>query len=165
MKALFLLLATTVGINSGHIPLASKGNSFSNSVAISKAMQTNKMPYKLNVSFLEAYEDKRTPPGASANYPKAHAVIRLRIENLGENKAIAGIQTIEVREVKTNKVLFSQVVKPINLGGLQILEQGFHLTNPTGFKGFSEVKAVVTYKLENKIYSSESAKFKVVVNP
>ncbi len=166
MKTLFLLLTTTsVAINSGQIiPLTSTVNSFSD-VVISKAMQTNKMPYKLNVSLLEAYEDKRTPPGASTNYPKGHAVIRLRIENLGDNKAIAAIKTIEIREAKTNKIIFSQVVKPINLGGLQILEQGFHLTNHTGFKGFSEIKAVVTYKLENQIYSSESAKFKVIVNP
>jgi hypothetical protein len=114
------------------------------------------LPFSISVTLLEAYEDKVPPPGASINHPVGHAVVRLRIKNLTQNNIKVSLKKIEICQTDNKRVLMSQSANPVNLGGLQIQEQGFHLTNPKGFMGLKKVKAVVTYQLDSKIYTVES---------
>lgn len=129
------------------------------------AQNSRQTPFNLSVSLLEAYENTRQPLGASANYPIGHAVVRLRIENLTQNNIIANLTKVEIRQSSDNSVLMSETVNPFDLGGLQILEKGFHLTNSKGFMGANEVKAVVIYELNGNNYTVESPNLKVIVYP
>lgn len=122
------------------------------------------IPFRLSFTLLEAYEDIVPPPGASLGHPIGHVVIRLRIENLTLDNIAANLTKIEIRQSSNRKVLISQVLSPFDLGGLQILEQGFHLTNPKQL-GLGEVKAVVIYEFNGTTYTVESDKFKVRVSP
>ncbi|MEI6064366.1 MAG: hypothetical protein WCQ26_07220, partial [Pseudanabaena sp. ELA748] len=62
---------------------------------------------------------------------------------------------------KLLKLFLHAALSPFDLGGLQILEQGFHLTNAKGFANWKELDAVVTYEWNGKIHTADSAKFKV----
>lgn len=126
--------------------------------------QNYKIPFSLTVKLLEAYEDKTPPPGAAQDHPVGHAVVKLIVENLTQGNISFDVRQIEIYE-PNNKVLFSQKVKSLNLGGLEILEQGFHLTNPQGFMGSKKVKALVSYQFNGKIYVVESRLLQVVFNP
>lgn len=132
----------------------------------SKTMTQNSqiIPFQISVMLLEAYEDKTPPPGASINHPVGHAVIRFRIENLTQNNIIANLIRIELRQASNQEVLVSQILNPLDIGGLQILEQGFHLTNPNCL-GAGEVEAVLFYEFNGAQYTIESDKIKVRVNP
>ena len=121
------------------------------------------IPFQLNVMLLEAYEDKTPPPGASSNHSVGHAVIRFRIENLTQNNIIANLIKIELRQASNQEVLMSQALNPLDIAGLQILEQGFHLTNPNCL-GLGAVKAVVFYEFNGTQYMMESDTIKVRVN-
>lgn len=127
----------------------------------SMTQNSQNIPFQLNVMLLEVYEDKTPPPGASSNHPVGHAVIRFRIENLTQNNIIAKLIKIELRQASNQEVLISQALNPLDVGGLQILEQGFHLTNPKGFANRKEFDAVVTYEWDGIIYAVDSAKFKL----
>jgi hypothetical protein len=126
---------------------------------------SQKIPFKLSVRLLEAYEDRTPPPGTVANHPVGHAVVRLRIENLAEKSISLDIGSIKIHQAENNKILMFQPVKSLNLGGLQILEQGFHITNRQGFNGSKKVKAVVNYQVNGKKYSVASPVSEVFVNP
>lgn len=141
-------------------PVLPRNQSFIEKEIMVQASQ--KAPFSLVINLLEVYEDRTPPPGASANHPVGHAVVRFRIENLTQNDIVASITKVEIRESSNDKVLISEIVNPFNLGGLQILEQGFHLTNPKGFMDLKEVKAVATYDFNGKTYTLESPKVKVV---
>jgi hypothetical protein len=125
------------------------------------------VPFKINAKLLEVYEDLTEPPGSrqGANRPVGHAVVRLRIENLTPSNLDFSITKIDILSENGNQSLMSKEGGKINLGGLQILEPGFHLTNKQGFKGAKQVKAVLTYQFKGKNYTTESSKFNVVVNP
>ncbi|BBC23437.1 hypothetical protein [Pseudanabaena sp. ABRG5-3] len=131
----------------------------------SKTMTQNSqiIPFQLSVILLEAYEDQTPPPGASSNHPVGHAVVRFRIENLTQNNIIANLIKIELRQASNQEVLISQTLNPLEVGGLQILEQGFHLTNPN-YLGLGEVKAVLFYEFNSTQYTMESDTIKVRVN-
>jgi len=122
------------------------------------------MPFQLNIMLLEAYEDKTPPPGASSNHPVGHAVIRFRIENLTQNNIITNLIKIEIRQASNQKVLISKTLNPLDVGGLQILEQGFHLTNPKQL-GSGEVEAALIYEFNGTTHTVKSNKFKVRVSP
>ena len=138
-----------------------------------------KVPFSLSVILLEAYEDRTPPPGAPEDHPVGHAIVALRIENLTVNNVQLDIKQLEICQSDNNKTLISQAVLPtdnnknprsqtvrkFNLGGLQILEQGFNLTNSQGFMRAKKVKAVVTYQFNGKSYVAESPISEVVVNP
>ena len=119
------------------------------------------IPFQFSVMLLEVYEDKTPPPGASINHPVGHAVIRFRIQNLTQNNITANLVKIELRQPSNQEVIIYQTLNPLDIGGLQILEQGFHLTNPKGFANWKEFDAVVTYEWNGTIYTVDSAKFKV----
>lgn len=121
------------------------------------AQNSPKSPFNLRINLLEAYEATIPPPGAPSNYPVGHAVVRLRVENLTQNNSNFDIRKIELRRVDNNIVLLSQAMKPLNLGGLQILERGFHLTNCQGFRDAKKVKAVVSYQFNGKSFTVESS--------
>ncbi|WP_313954452.1 hypothetical protein [Anabaena subtropica] len=123
-----------------------------------------KAPLSLNVNLLEVYEALTPPPGASKNYPVGHAVVRLRLENYTLENLQINAKKVEITQADNNKILISQVVQPLNLAGLQIFEQGFHLTNAQGFGGAKKVKAVFTYEFNGKSYSAESQILDVVPN-
>lgn len=125
---------------------------------------SQKAPLNLNVNLLEVYETLTPPPGASKNYPVGHAVVRLRLENPTINPLRIKAKKVEIQQADNKKVLISQVVKPLNLAGLQIFEQGFHLTNAQGFRGAKKVKAVFTYEFNKKTYRAESPILEVVSN-
>lgn len=125
------------------------------------------VPFKISANLLEVYEDLTEPPGSrlGVNRPVGHAVVRLRIENRTQANVDFTIEKIDIRGENGNQSLMSQEVGKINLGGLQILEPGFHLKNRQGFNGSKKVKTVVTYQFNNKTYTTESPAFNVVVNP
>lgn len=126
---------------------------------------TQKAPLSLNVNLLEVYEALTPPPGASKNYPVGHAVVRLRLENSTLENLNINAKKVEIKQADNQKILMSQVVQPLNLAGLQIFEQGFHLTNAQGFSGAKKVKAVFSYEFNGKNYSAESQILDVVANP
>ena len=134
-------------------------SSIHQSRTMTKNLQT--IPFRLSFTLLEAYEDLVPPPGASLGHPIGHVVIRLRIENLTLDNVAANLTKIEIRQSNNHKVLISEVLSRFDLGGLQILEQGFHLTNAKGFANWKELDAIVTYEWNGKIYTADSAEFKV----
>ncbi len=134
-------------------------SSIHQSRTMTKNLQT--IPFRLSFTLLEAYEDLVPPPGASLGHPIGHVVIRLRIENLTLDNVPANLTKIEIRQSSNRKVLISKVLNPFDLGGLQILEQGFHLTSSKGFVDWKELNAVVTYEWHGRTYTLESTKFKV----
>lgn len=138
--------------------------------AIVMTQNTQTVPFKLSATLLEVYEDRTEPPGSrmGANRPVGHAVLRLRIENLTQKNVKFKVIKIAIQDVNRNdnkQSLMSQDGKEVNLGGLQILEPGFHLTNRQGFLGTRNVKAVVNYQFNGKTYTVQSAPFVVKVNP
>lgn len=139
---------------------------YSHPIAIVLMTQNNqKTPFTLKINLLEAYENRMPPPGASKNAPVGHAVVKLRIENLIQDNIVANLTKLEICQPDNNKVLIYEPMKPLKLGGLQIIEPGFHLTNLKGFSGLKEVKAVVTYQVNGKTYTAESLSLKVRGNP
>lgn len=140
---------------------------------------SQKLPYKVSITLLEAYQDNTLPPGVPQSYPLGHAVVRLRVENQTDSHVNFDVKKIEVYQAPNNGALASQGNRRIpqpkllmgktlqlwSLNGLQIVEQGFHLTNRQGFTGSKRVKAIVTYQFNNKLYTSESAAIDVIVNP
>ncbi|MDX2214321.1 MAG: hypothetical protein SFY66_13610 [Oculatellaceae cyanobacterium bins.114] len=52
----------------------------------------------------------------------------------------------------------------IALGGLQILEPGYHLTNQEGYQTIEQVKAVIVDQVAGQTYTAESALTDVSVN-
>lgn len=150
----FLLMAS--------ITLASSLETKSPIQTIVMVKDTQKSTLNLNVNLLEAYETLTPPPGASKNYPVGHAVVRLRLENSTPHHLHLNAQKVEILQADNNQVLISQVLQPLDLAGLQIFEQGFHLTNAQGLSGAKKVKAVFTYEFNGKSYSAESSILDVV---
>lgn len=122
---------------------------------------------QVGATLLEVYEDQTEPPGSNlgANRPVGHAIVRLRLENLSlEAVNLQGV-TIEIRATDRHNCLMSQEIGTITLGGRQILEPGFHLTNHQGFEGTKTIHAIVTYVVDNKPYQIKSPVSSVVINP
>jgi len=119
------------------------------------------LPVSISLKLLEVYEDRVPPPGAARNHPVGHAVLRLRVENLTQKNISVNLTKIDILEADKNNVLISRGGKVLSLGGLQILQQGFHLTNAKGFMNYKRVKAVVTYQVDSKTYNVESPAFEI----
>lgn len=165
MSSFFVIAATTTLLN-----LSSCQQIPTSQVSIKETRMTQNpqaVPFKLSAKLLEVYEDLTEPPGSrqGANRPVGHAVVRLRIENTTQSNLDFTIKKIDIISEKTNQSLMFQEVGKVDLGGLQILEPGFHLTNKQGFQGAKRVKTVVTYQFKGKNFTIESPAFTVVVNP
>lgn len=122
---------------------------------------------QVGATLLEVYEDQTEPPGSNlrANRPVGHAVVRLRLENLSlEAVNLQGV-TIEIQPTDRHNCLMSQEIGTITLGGRQILEPGFHLTNHQGFEGTKTIHAIVRYVVDSKPYQIKSPVSNVVTNP
>jgi len=124
------------------------------------------LPFALTATLLEVYEDRVAPPGSQPNSdrPVGHAVVRLRLENLTEHPVNLEIQRVEIHAEPDARVLMTQTVEAVNLGGLQILERGLHLTNSQGFGNATRVRAIVVYQMDGTVYTTASAAFPVTVN-
>lgn len=166
MPSLFVIAAATTLLNLSscqQIPTTSQA-----SIKETRMTQNPQaVPFKLSAKLLEVYEDLTEPPGSrqGANRPVGHAVLRLRIENTTQSNLDFTIKKIDIISENTNQSLMFQEVGKVNLGGLQILEPGFHLKNKQGFKGAKRVKTVVTYQFKGRTFAVESPAFTVVVNP
>jgi hypothetical protein len=143
------------------LPLAPRLNEISTYQLRTMTQNPQTLPFRLSFTLLEAYEDLVPPPGASLGHPVGHVVIRIKVENLSLDNIAANLTKIEIRQSNNHKILISKVLSAFDLGGLQILEQGFHLTNSNGFADWKELDAVVTYRWNDKIYTTDSVKFKV----
>lgn len=124
------------------------------------------LPFRMNVVLLEAYEDQTAPPGTQPGRDRAvaHAVIRLRLENLTQTPVNLAIDNVAIA-LEGRQTDMTQAVGNLELGGLQIVERGFHLTQPQGFGDVSHVQAVVTYRYSHNTYSTLSLPVQVIVNP
>lgn len=121
----------------------------------------------LTATLLEAYEDQTEPPGSTQgnNRPVGHVILRLRLESLTpEPLSLQSVQ-VTIWDADQQHRLMTYEAGEIVLGGQQILEPGMHLTNQTGFQGTSQVKALVTYRLDQQVHQVESSLAPVVVNP
>jgi|GEM_PF-3471394 len=168
MHEIFFIVSSLMTKVDGFLPLSAvKSNQAVGKVLIAQNKQ--KVPFHVIVNFLEAYEDKVPPPGATKNHPVGNTVVRLKIENLTEKPVNFDIKKIDIVEIKPDKqretaqrrVVLTQATKPLSLGGRQIIEQGFRLTNRQGFRGAKKLKAVVTYKFSGKTYITESGVIEV----
>lgn len=123
------------------------------------------IPFRLNVTRLDAYEDQLPPLGTPPGIVPAvgHGVIRLRIENLTPTAVNFQIHRIEIR-ASCGSVVMSQPGIAIALGGLQILEPGYHLTNQAGYQTTKQVKAIVVYEFAGRTHTAESDFTEVSVN-
>ncbi len=97
------------------------------------------------VTLLEVYEAPVPPPGSSGVYPASHAVVRLRLENLTSSPVAVAAGELSLRTVTTDEELLITVVEPIALEGLQVIEQGFHLTGEDLLGRPGDVRAVYDF--------------------
>lgn len=163
MLDVFFLMAATIAKPPSALPLSSP-QFIPSTKELLMTQNTVTIPFTVKVRFLEAYQTLVLPPGASKGYPVGHAVVRLRIENLTEKSINFDIKKIEVVDTKKSnnrkapqrRVVLSESVKPLPLGGKQIVEQGFHLTNNQGFGGAKKLNAIVTYQFDGKVYQAVS---------
>ena len=102
------------------------------------------------VTLLEVYEAPVPPPGSSGIYPASHAVVRLRLENLTPDPVAVSAGELSLRTVTTDEELLITAVEPITLAGLQVIEQGFHLTGEDLLGRPSDVRAVYDFAIGNQ---------------
>ena len=120
--------------------------------------QVQTIPFHLSVTRLDVYEDQMLPLGTPPEITPAvgHGVIRLKIENLTPEAVNFQIHQVEIRS-GCGSVVMAQSGSAIALGGLQILEPGYHLTNQEGYQNTERVRAVVVYEFNDRTYTAESA--------
>ncbi|QQE65998.1 hypothetical protein GFS31_26930 [Leptolyngbya sp. BL0902] len=99
------------------------------------------------VTLLEVYEAPVPPPGSSGVYPASHAVVRLRLENLTPDPVAVAAGELSLRTVTTDEDLLITTVEPITLEGLQVVEQGFHLTGEDLLGRPGDVRAVYDFAI------------------
>ncbi len=121
----------------------------------------------VNAMLLEVYEDQTAPlgPKLGSNRPIGHAIVRLRIESLSLEPVTLEDMEITIQQPDQSQHLMLRSVGSLHLGGRQIVEPGFRLTNRQGFMGADRIKAVVTYRLRGKSYTVASPVMAVTVNP
>lgn len=143
--------------------------SFTVSKAMPESPQTQqkveKLPFKITINFLDAFEYSSRPLGAGQNYAKGHAVVRLRIENLSQSRLDINLQRIEIQRSDNRQVLLTQPMRLIQLQGLQILDPGQHLTIQQGFAGAKRLTAILTYKFNSKSYVVHSLPTEIKIYP
>ena len=110
----------------------------------------------LKVDLLEAYESVTPIPGAVMLAAGGNTLVRLKIENLTPDSLEVEITTIEIVPVDGDKPLMVEQSQRVKLGGLQILEEGFRLSNTEGFGDFSLVRAIVTCQTSGQSFVAES---------
>jgi len=124
------------------------------------------LPFSLNTTLLEVYEDQTAPPGSQPGSDRAvgHAVVKFRLENLTQDPIIVKVCQVKVQAELGEQVFMTESVGDVGLGGLQIIERGFHLTQPQGFNQVMQVRAMITYQFDGHLYIAESSVVQVTVN-
>lgn len=109
-----------------------------------------------SVSLLEFYEASSPPPGSQGSYPVTHAILRLRLENLEVDPRSQPAGTLSIVAIKgeapdQKKVLLSTPITAQTLNGLEIREQGFHLTHDQSLIDSGSVQAVYEYTVGSQV--------------
>ncbi|MEB3359445.1 MAG: hypothetical protein VKK04_22155 [Synechococcales bacterium] len=135
------------------------------------AQSNETLPFTIQVSLVNVYEDQILPPGTTPGQPRAvgHAVGQVRLENLTQTEIPLRIEEVAIHaaaddSLTSSSAIMAQSMSEVTLGGLQIVDRGFHLTNEQGFDSVSQVKAVVTYTVSGNTYTAESDLHQVAVN-
>lgn len=104
--------------------------------------------------------EQKTPPlgvGQKPNRDIGLAAVFLRLENKLLDKVTVSIKSIEIRNVTDDKLQnFHQFTQKIQLKPLENSEVVFHLKNQTGYFDHQQVKAVVTYQINEQVTVIES---------
>jgi hypothetical protein len=112
----------------------------------------------IKVSLL-AREEKLPSIGIrpDANRDIGFATVLLTLENHQEKHQTIIIQNIEIYSIADNQLQpFAFTSKQIDLRPLENAMIDMHLTNKTGYLGQERVKAVVTYKIGDRLDKVES---------
>lgn len=131
-------------------------------VATGSSMTSPKLEVK-NVTLL-AREEKSPPPGKAptSNRDIGLASVFIRLENTQEKDINLIIKSIQIQSVADGSVqMASQSPQEVRLRPLENSENVFHLTNKTGYSGRGQVKAVITYQLEDQVAVIESSPVEV----
>lgn len=131
-------------------------------VATESSMTSPKLEVK-NVTLL-AREEKSPPPGKAPTSNRAIglASVFIRLENTQEKDINLIIKSIQIQSVADGSVqVASQSPQEVRLRPLENSENVFHLTNKTGYSGQGQVKAVITYQLEDQVAVIESSPVEV----
>lgn len=118
-----------------------------------------KQTMTVTVTLLEVYEAAVPPPGAGSTYPASHAVVRLRLENLTPDPVAIAAGELSLRTVAGDEELLVTVVAPITLEGLQVVEQGFHLTGENLLGRPGHVRAVYDFAINDQPQQAMSEAF------
>lgn len=90
------------------------------------------------------------------------ASVFLRIENTKKENAHLVMQSIEIRNATDGRVqMANQNPQEIRLKPLEKYENVFRLTNKTGYSGRDRVKAVISYKIKDRVHIIESSPVEV----
>ncbi len=104
--------------------------------------------------------EQKTPPLGIAQKPNRDiglAAVFLRLENQLLDNVTVSIKSIEIRNVADNKLQnFHLSPQKIQLKPLENSEVVFHLKNQTGYFNHQQVKAVVTYQINEQATVIES---------
>jgi hypothetical protein len=128
---------------------------------ISKVAKLTKnfKPVQIQKVTLVAREEKNPPRGQphTPNRDIGFATVFIRSENHKEEDSKITIMNIQIVNVSDSKLQdFKYPQKEIMLHPLENSEQAFEIKNKTGYSGNDQVKAVVTYQIDNQVSSITS---------
>ena len=118
----------------------------------------------IKITNFSAREEKRPPVGtpSEANRDIGFASLFLRIDNIKEENASLTIKSIQIQNVTTGNIqMATYSSQEVSLKPLENSEKVFHLTNQTGYTEQGQVKAIITYQIENQVLVIESSPEKV----
>jgi hypothetical protein len=118
--------------------------------------QTMTSAVKASVELLELYNTPIPPPGASADYPKSHSVIKVEFQNTTMTPVY--INQIKLRLVRASnrETIASKLVSPSTLLGLQIEEKGNHIGLTMELSKDEEYKVLMEYIIDDGSFLVES---------
>ncbi|MBW4504933.1 MAG: hypothetical protein KME64_00205 [Scytonematopsis contorta HA4267-MV1] len=109
---------------------------------------------------LMAREEKLPPLGQppKPNRDIGFADVFLTLENPKEANATLVIEKIQIQDVTSSSLqLVSQKPQVISLGPLENSVNDFHLTNKIGYTTRGQVKAIVTYRINDQVQVIQSS--------
>lgn len=109
---------------------------------------------------LMAREEKLPPLGQppKPNRDIGFADVFLTVENTKEAKTTLVIEKIQIQDAINGSLqLVSQNPEAIHLNPLENSVNDFHLTNKTGYATKGQVKAIVTYRINDQVQVIQSA--------
>lgn len=113
---------------------------------------------------LQAREEKTPPDGVPdrQNRDIGFASVFLRIENPKEEDVSLTVQRVEIRNTADGAVQLSDSSpQQIRLRPLENSEVVFHLTNKNGYSEHKQVKAVINYRIGDRMQVIESTPVEV----